>query len=477
MKNTGSIKRGFKKIFYEARGIKAKTLVSLMLAGGIALSAAYTGKLLYCEYASSRAEVDLYYNEIAKAQYPDKSRFTYYDFVDADKIAEALEIIQQRGIYENFTPEELQKKFYIYSKLDSSVREMVDYARSEGQNYSYVANEYAISFFQPHDYKDKNIFNRFFGKDYSKEFLEILMEVNYRHFVNDLGGAGGFRRLTETGDLSKYDFEEKASMYDMRINSVIDTLNALDKTSDNFVSPTQNRSLKDIVGEYRILSADLDTIVNFITSSGITKDLEVTKTKRNTNIEPTLLSYNKSNDLYNINLFAQNAYDHTFTENLIVVALDESDGLYQARPKTAFDTVVEQKHDAMEDAANYMSKLNELNTASAKYTATTLSEEDYARLSEKCIELQTAFDEAYTALSEKAARVVEEFYSSSNNGFMHYKVEKRSLFGMSFLSRFVIMFILGAVCAFIACVCVNSCREYEKARKRRKIVEELRKEA
>ncbi len=475
MKVATALKKNLKKVVYETRGIKIKHLISLMLAGGILFSFCYSGKYIYGEYASSRAKVDLYYEEIANAQYPDKSRFVYYDFVDIERIDAALRKVQEKGIYKNFTAQDLQNCFYIYSNLDSSVKDAVDYARSEGQNYSYIANEYTISFFQPHDYSG-NIFAGFFGKDRSTEFLEALMTVNYDYFVNYCGGSGGFTKLTDIGDMSKYDFDEKVSVYGLRINTIIDTLNFLDRTDDDFISVTKDRTIKDVVEEYKLLKNELETISNFVTSSGLTSDLQMTKNKLSTNLETATLRFMKSNDLFNINQYAQNSYDHTFTENLIVVALDDDDGLYQARPKTAFDKVVDQKHNAMEDKADYQSKINELNRRIVQYDSTTHNGEEYARLCEKGNELLNTFDTDYKALSAGAAEIVSEYYDSSNNGFMHYRIEKRQIFDMDYAKRVFVMFVTGCIGAFILCVLFNSYQEYAKAKKKRRIAEAIRNE-
>ncbi len=475
MKISTALKKNFKKVVYETRGIKIKNLISLMLAGGMLLTVLYSGKYIYSEYASSRAKVDLYYDEIADAQYPDKSRFTYYDFVNTDRIEAALKRVQEKGIYKNLTAQDLQDCFYIYSDLDSSVKDAVDYARSEGQNYSYVANEYSISYFQPHDYSE-GMFAGLFGKDLSTEFLEALMEVNYEYFVTYCGGNGGFDELTDIGDMSIYDYDEKVAVYELRINSIIDTLNAIDRTDNDFVSVTTNKTIKDVVGEYKLLKTDLETISNFVVSSGLTGDLQVTKNKLNTNMETSTLKFMKSSDLVDINQYAQDSYDHAFTENLIVVAIDDEKGLYQARPKTAFDKVVDQKHDAMEDRAYYQSKISELTRTIEQYDTTTHSGEEYERLCEKGDELLNTFDAEYKSLCNEAREIISEYYDSSNSGFMHYRIEKRQIFDMDFFKKVFIMFVMGCIGTFIICVLFNSYQEYAKAKKKRKIAEAIRSE-
>ena len=120
------------------------------------LSFAYFCKYAYVEYAVSRAHIILNYPEIAESKYPDGSRFTYYDLICDENLEDALEIMRNKGKYENFTVDDIRDNFYIYSYLNSSAGASVTTARSEGNDFSYVANEYRVTFIQPHDYKNKN---------------------------------------------------------------------------------------------------------------------------------------------------------------------------------------------------------------------------------------------------------------------------------------------------------------------------------
>ncbi len=476
-KNQKPLFKPLKKIYYEARGIGIRSLISFVLVGGILLSVIYSTRLFYTEYASAHADIDLFYHEIADAQYPDKSRFTYYDFADMERIEEALAIMQANGKYMGFTAEDIQDDFYIYSKLDSSVRDNVEWARSEGADFSYVGNEYGVDYIQPHDYDNENLLARFFPKDDSVEFLQVLMDVNYKHFVETIGGVGGFKTLTDVGDLSGYDYGEQVDVLDSRINFIIDALDSYNKGSDGFVSVKHDRTLMDLVGEYKLLLNKLGSISDFIESSGLTRDIVVERNKLATNLESNELYFNKSDDRYNINKTAEEKYDHTFTENLIVVSLDDYKGLYQARPKTAFDEVALSKNAAMEDRAYFNSVITDIRNTLATYDSTVLDGTEYERLCRKCESLQTEFLAEYTALSAKSAEVISEYYAYANKGFLSYTVESRGLVGRAFFVNNALMFFIGGICAFILYVVWNSYIEHSKYKKKEKMLKQLRAKA
>lgn len=467
-------KKIIRKAFYRDRITGYKRVAALMILGGILASLCYTVKYQYVEYAVSRAHVSMVYPEIANSEYPDGSRFTYYDLISIDRLNEALEIMQERGKYENFTAQQLQDQFYVYSYLEESVRSNVSYMRSEGNDYSYVANEYLLSFVQPHDYKNKNWLKKIFTPDDSSEFLTVLMEVNNRWLSENFGGFGGFSQITELEDMSGYDYDEKIAVYKTKIVTIIDYLDALNNNSSGY-STESGTTFQDLIGSYKMLSSEkLDPIANFIDSSGLTADLEMMTNKLNINLETSLLNYNKLDDEALINNYAKTAYDHTFTENLIVVAYDDADGLYQARPKTAFDTVVEQYHDSKNAAVEEKVKIQELEADKANYSAITALSEEYLRLCAKCEELQAEFEQEYLTLGEKAKAVVSEYLSDSNEGYLKSKVSKKELFPQDFLLKLGISFVLGAMLIFIAHTGWLILKDRQKLRKKTKILRKIR---
>ena len=65
--------------------------------------------------------------------------------------------------------------------------------------------------------------------------------------------------------------------------------------------------------------------------------LEQFKNRNHVLIENDTLSMLKQQDEALLSKTAMEEYDHTFTENIIIVSENEENGLYQARPKTGYD--------------------------------------------------------------------------------------------------------------------------------------------
>ena len=471
-------RKDIKKVFYRSRMHGFKLLVCLMLAGALVSSGLYALRYVYINYAVSRARISLTYPEITFSQYPDGSRFTYYDFIAPERLKEALVIMQDHGAYMHLTVDDIKDNFYVYSYMDGSVADTVSEVRSGGNDFSYVANEYKITFVQPHSHEGETFWERCFEQDRSSAFLRVLMQVNHAVIAREHSGANGFRSVVAFDDGSAYDYSERVDVYKNKIGAAVNYLSQLGRESSNdFISEKYDRTLQDLIGEYKILNSNkLDSISSFIDASGLCVDSEVATNKLNVNIESNTVKYLKYSDAFFINSYAQSAYDHTFTENLIVVTHDDNDGLYQARPKTAFDTVVTQKHEAKQNAVERQEKIRDLSADVALFGTVSGDPDEYGRLCDKCDELFTDFDAEYRALSEKAAKVVQQYLDEINEGYLHVQVEKKNIVSKEFLMKLAFVFCVGAVMVFIAYSTAVSIRDGRRQKAKARRLKRLREE-
>ena len=98
--------------------LKPRCIIILMLIWGLIFAGAYTCKYFWRNYAVSRASVLLLYPEIANGQYPDGTRFTYYDLVSDEKINKALDIMRQKDKYKDYKLKDILANLKVYSKLE-----------------------------------------------------------------------------------------------------------------------------------------------------------------------------------------------------------------------------------------------------------------------------------------------------------------------------------------------------------------------
>lgn len=469
-----------KRAFYKGRATNFKKLIAIMITVGIIASLGYFVKTAYIRYSVSGAEIILTYPEIAQSRYPDGRRFTYYDLISDENIGAALEMMHKDGKYLNFTVDDIRNNFYLYSYLENSAGASVSSARSDGNDFSYVANEYKITFVQPHDYaalkaKEIDIKEFLFG-DYSTRFLEALVEVNRTEFADKSGGIIGFSEFTDISHADNYDYSEKIAVYRTKISAILSYLKTIGRENPDFVSAETGLTVKDVEGKYQFLiSNSLDGISNFIESSGISKDVEMASNKLKVNIENNTLKYNKLIDRAAVNNYAMTNYDQTFTENLINVIQNSEYGLYQARPKTAFDTVVVQKHDAEESVAEYSAKIARFNEELTTFNNIEQTPKEKARLISKCETLMSSFEAEYNLLSKEAEAFVAEYCNSVNENYLTAKVSPKKLVNRSLIMNMGIVFAFGAAVAFVAAVVLSSLSDSRKLRRKHKLIKNIKK--
>ncbi len=498
--------KNVKKVIYQGRIRKFRKFISLMLVGGILASAAGLFATTYNDYASSGAHVMLTYPEIAQSQYPDGSRFTYYDFVSLDRLQEALAVMQADGKYENYTVDDIKDSFQVRSYLDASASNDVTLARLEGNDFSYVANEYKITFTQPHDYGNPNILKKIASPNYSEEFLKVLVDINKKHIAETKSGKVGFDVITELGDMSGYDYDEKTEIYKARINAIVSYLEELENTAPDFVSKEHKMSLKDVAGKYELLITNkLDGISDFIDSSGISRNTEVAINKLNVNLENNTLKHNKYLSEAEITRYAMQNYDQTFTENLINVVRDEAQGLYQARPKTAFDKVVTRNNEAEENVSQFGESIYNTRLELERFKSSVatvapektedagdtaedaedteaaaepqkISPEELTRLAEKCDTLFAELDKEYNELTKTARYVVDDCLNTTNERFMTVDIERNSIFNASLATQLLIMFFAGAVLMFVLCMIFSILADSAELRRKHKLLKKISEE-
>lgn len=455
-----------KKMLYRLQTNSMRRIIALALVLGLLAAVAQGFWAANKSYASSYVQVSVVYPEIADGKYPDGSRFSAFDMVSEERIEAVLSKMQDEGKYLYYTVDDLKNALDIHSYTDGSVAKAVSELRSEGNNYSYFANEYRITFTQPWD----EMFSQ--EDDYSAEFLTALMEAELKSIKTYYGGSEGFMVMTDMGDVSQLDYDESVSAYGTRIRIAMDYLKSLSSEAGSYVSESTGRTIKELISRYEALYGEtLPQIRNFIQVSGLSKDLDTVMNKLKIRVEDVKLANNKYSDKAEINKTAVDLYDHTFTENLIVVSLSDKIGLYQARPKTVFDMVVDEYNDAQENTVNTQVKLNDLDKEILLYANAPVADEvEYLRMTEKCDQMLRELGAEYAELNKITAVTLDDYLADINENYVTYKVGIEELFDKSLAVDAAMTGLAVAVLVFILYVIIVAVADFGKVCiKRRKL--------
>lgn len=457
------------KKFFKKNKYSIKAMVISALIFGIIFSMLYGIKTIYQNNFKAGVHVSFVYPEIGDGKYPDGKRFSQYDMISDEKIEEALERAAKEGFYEDYTVEDVKENVKVYNYLVNPVQSKVDNVRSSGEDFTYCSNEYILYFRQP--FKMNMSIGSLFGMirpNDAKNFVQILVEVNQDAMtVDHTGNSKAFRTLAEVEKIKKYDYEEFVDLYTLKIGQVIDYLSSKKAVSNAFKSKTTEMTFADVITSYEMLrDAELHQIASFVGSSHLTNDVNMLINKKKTMIEDNDIAFNKAWDYLSVNDYAMVTYDHTFTENLIVVAANENNGLYQARPKTAYDTVVQQRIEAETNATKYYVENEYLQKDIDNYSLVVVSE-DYTRLCEKAEEMIDSFKKKYDEITEIANKTVNDYNMEDNNGYFQINPVKSGDLSSDIIKKFMLAFIIGATAGILVAFGRKSLRDkWEKKRKK-----------
>lgn len=150
------------------------------------------------------------------------------------------------------------------------------------------------------------------------------------------------------------------------------------------------------------------------------------------------------------------------------MATSDGTGLYQARPKTVFDTVVDQYNDANNRSIEYASSLRDMQEDLAIYQQIDEASAEYQRLVERCDQLIAAYEADYQALCETAQATLADYLAFRNNGYLNYKVEPNQLFSTGFLLRIALVCLTGALVVVMLRVVFAPLGDRRELRRRRR---------
>lgn len=422
-------------------------LVSALCVGGI-LAVLVLGRGIYYNFYYDCVHLSLVYPNIENGQYPDGERFLMYDFLDNDVVSEALDKMHEKGWYTDITLAQIQQNLGVTAYLTNPVQDKVEGSIASGKDFSYYSNEYLIYFNQPNPIhlRDWSDFFGLFRKNRSQEFLDELVRANIKKFSEEHADSGqAFYNLTSGISDEDYDYTDITDYYKLKVNASLDYLQEKDAEGKAYVAKSTGLSFKDLIASYQaLLDVDIQKLESYVKSSRLTKNLEQFKNRNHVLIENDTLSMLKQQDEASLAKTAMEEYDHTFTENIIIVSENEENGLYQARPKTGYDTVTQRTLTASTNAVTLSENIDELNLKVSQYTeAAAADPAEYARMCSVANQMVDEFDQKYEELFEKSNATINEYLQYVNGNYIETSARHTSLVNMNMIIKTIIFFAVG----------------------------------
>lgn len=428
-----------------------------LLLGALALSFVFLVYNGYHTHYSESVTFALIYPNSEKGKYPDNTRLNIYDLLSEQVLNTAVENYnkEKKEKRPEITVEDVAGHIKIVEHISSNLQEEIEAARKNGQAYSYFINEFDVTC-PP--------INRFSFTDFQYLFgifpyvdNQLLLEKIYDSYSSYITAEHAemniIERLSNKMNFDGYDYLEYTNTLNSQISTYLNYLNAKNSENGAFVSSTTGASFNDLITEFTNLkNYQIYNLSSFVSSSKLAKNTEEFVNIKQTDNESKWIQYLKYQGEADFARKAMLQYDHTFEENIVITGIDEKVGLYQARPKTAYDTITQRALSYEVSAKNLQTDISENDRAVKEYTNTDLSQEERARLVSVADSLITEINQRLSELIQKANATVEDFLKSKSSDYISSTPVKKAYLSLPVLIRCGMMFLLGALLSLIAVV-------------------------
>ena len=412
------------------------TITSLILA------LLYIGYAVFNAHFTQSAVISFIYPNSEKGLYPDGSRFNIYDILSDRVLLNTAKLYGEKTGQEIDT-EAIRNHILVDDYLADSVQDRVTSARNQGQDYVYFTNEYVIKILPNRVFEISN-YEKLFGliPNVDNEILLDSLFASYKEFfMNEHTEMNIIPKITGTIDVDSYDYIEIADIYDKMVSMCIEYLRAKNKESETFRSPSTGLSFNDLISSLQSFrDVKISNLKSYVSSSRISKSPQDLINKLQTQIERDHLKYVKKLEEANIANQAMRDYDHTFEENIVIAGIDENIGLYQARPKTAYDTVTKRALEAGVLAGSYLKDIENNQWKISEYQNGP-DPAERERLFNQADSLVKAIKEESQKLFESANITVDDYLRTKSNDYVRLTVSEKNYVSLRLFVNAGIIFV------------------------------------
>lgn len=400
-----------------------------------------------------QVRISLVYPGAENGLYPDGQRLLREDLIADERIEEALEAMREKGWYTDITARQIKNNLSVREYLSNPVQDKVESLLEEGREYTYYNNEFILSFTQPTVLRIKDASSLFglLRPDRSKEFVEELIRSVNNSFLKEHTEGNVFAEFADYLVVGDADYGDLVSAYTDKATLCMNYLNKKKAADSTFVSTQTGMSFEDLVTGYQsLLDVQIAHLLEYSTSEKVTSSLQEMINRLEVEIEDKELIENKKQDEYEIAHTAMIEYDHTFSENIIIVSVNEENGLYQARPKTAYDTVTQQALDAGVAASTAGNIADNNKLLIDEYSASMGNGQDVMaklKIADGMVEEIIA---EYDRLTELSTATITEYLNKLNSSYIQTSAIEQSGMGLTDLIKLG----FGAMLCVLIVVCV-----------------------
>lgn len=406
----------------------------------------YYGVNCFYIYYSEIGTISFIYPDSENGRYPDGTRFNIYDLMSEEVLLGTVNIYNEKTGKIPIKLSDIENAIVIDEITPYGIQTKVQNARNLGQDYSYFANEYRVTV-SPIQGVYKRSFKNLFGiiPDIDNKFLiESLYKSYTRYFMDSHAEMNIIPKITQNISYDGYDYVEIADVFETRINMYITYLESKLRENGSYSSNNTGKSFNDLIAEFKNLNEiKVKNLRSFVSSSKLAKNPEEFINKLRVQNESYNLYYNKLADEAEAARTAMNEYDHSYVENIVITGQNEEVGLYQARPKTAYDTITKRALDVGVSAQAVLKDIEENNRLINEYANTVMSPESQTRLSNVADRLVLEIEQESERLVALADETIADYLDSRCSDYVRFTYAGKSYFSVNLLLKMAIILLLA----------------------------------
>lgn len=411
---------------------------------------------------SSGMVVSFIYPNSEKGQYPDLTRLNIYDII-SDEVLEGAVAMYNEAKKTNLDPDDVKPHISVTEYVSPTVMDKVQSARSKGEDYSYFANEFTITCSAMSKPSIKDVLHLFglIPNVDTKLLLDKLYLSYSDFFMNSHTEMNIIPRLATEIDYRDYDYLEIVSVFENKINMYIDYLEAKNSENGSFMSKTTGMTFNDLIVDLKNLkSLRVENLKGYVSASKIAKDNELFVNKLKAENENLNLLYQKAQGEADLAHNAMSTYDHTFEENIVITGMNDDIGLYQARPKTAYDTITKRALKFGVNASDLLKQIQENERLINLYSYSDVSPEEAQRMHGVIDSMTKDIETAFNQLTDDADKTVQDFLSEKSSEYLRKKGSSKVYLSIYILMQCGVAFALAAAAAMAGCLIYDQVIEY-----------------
>jgi hypothetical protein len=368
-----------------------------------------------------------------KGENPNGTRFNVFEIKSSEVIDRA---ISNRGL-DGLTVDDIRNRIDIYAKIPKNITERVTIANTTGKDFSYISNEFSISYSQQNKLSKNNTIS----------VLEAVAEA-YTQIFQEKHTEKNIVLTTKLENLESYEYVEIADMYFDKVSQMERYIRSHASENGAFVATSTNQNFQNILTMLQnFKNIEVEKFKGYIVSSALSKNKNtyIQKLKYNN----SMLSNEREKVVYekDFTTGAIQKYDPNITGVAFIPSLDQKSEFYMNRTKIGIDYLTEKAYDAGVFSEKIMSNINSNNKLIEVFSTSKLNGNEYLAIANNANEMLKSLDLKLTEIARIATDTDKEYLAYKTKNYLKFNIPKvgirnmvniKQLLAITFISFIII---------------------------------------